>query len=148
MARELTLTLMLAFSASAAVAGECPIGEKQAFQCTVSSGKVVQVCATANGATYAFGRPGAPELTLRSPAAKPYVQRSQGSQADDLRIAFHNGETRYLIEYSAWLDGGATVEEGKLTVSNGARVLATLPCTEGSVEADVHALSIEERPWD
>ncbi|SFI63671.1 hypothetical protein [Albimonas pacifica] len=140
LAPVLALALLAPSSAAAACAGEtvvsCPIGERR-----------LEVCLEASDPpafTYAYGPPGAPELTLREPLSAGTVMPWTGvGRSLWEAVAFRAGAYRYEVWHSLdRLTEDAPLEAG-VSVLKGERLVASLTCRPGpgTVVAPIFTLS-------
>lgn len=117
----------------------CP--ELTVLSCMIGA-KRLEVCATGDSLTYAFGRDGRPaDLVLTEPlAAGTYTPWNGIGRSIWESVDFRNDGHVYTV-WSSFdrMDPGARVDHG-VTVQKGDATLATLTCAPGAVAAPFDAL--------
>ncbi len=144
----LALALLAPPAAMAACASQtivsCPIGERRLEVCLEPSDPPAF--------SYAYGPPGAPELTLRAPLSAGTVMPWTGvGRSLWEAVAFRSGDYRYEVWHSIdRLTEDAPLEAG-VTVLKGETLLASLTCRPGpgTTIAPIFALSdaMTEAGW-
>lgn len=131
----------------------CQSGERLAFSCTTTKGKVVEVCSAHNTAAYSYGRPGAkPELFLRKAKSELRYELSSGSGEGATYLTFSNGNATYTIEsgevYTRDYGDGTHVNGGKyagLSADVAGRNVAEIQCREGTIRDHLDVLGIDAK---
>lgn len=124
----------------------CP--DLTVLACEMPGGKRLEVCADDRAVTYAFGPPGAPELTLENPLAAPgYTPWPGVSRTIWESVAFRNGDYLYEVYNSAERifpdDEKAEIEvreSAGVVILKGETVVAQVDCLPGTAEGPIEAL--------
>ncbi|MEC9431383.1 MAG: hypothetical protein VYD87_00615 [Pseudomonadota bacterium] len=130
--RRAMLALLLLAAAPAVAHAGCA-GETLAA-CEVAPGEVLHACVDpeAEAFSYAFGPPGAPDLTLRAPFAEGTARPWNGvGRAIWSRVAFRNGAYAYEVWISLDRLTPDPAPEAGMNVLRGETLLASLQCRAG-----------------
>lgn len=128
------LSLLLAFSAPALAAQECPPAAKLVFECLTEKGKRIQVCDAGHTLVYSFGKPEEkPEIIVQAPrpAVTTYQWPGMGRYMT-YALDIPNGSTRYSVFWSQDKHSPGKGAEAGVDVENNDVHLATVKCAKNA----------------
>ncbi|NDV11587.1 hypothetical protein [Crenobacter caeni] len=138
------LAVLLLAVAPALAEAACLRGESTVFACQSTQGKQIEVCDAGRTLSYAFGRPGRPEIVLRVPRAAASTWQWQGvGRYVSYAVNLPNGNTEYSVYWGMdRLSDEHEVEAG-VHVSIGGRPAATVRCAPGAdIEQNIEGIDL------
>ena len=136
--------VLLMLLAPGLAAAACLRGESTVFACQTVQGKRIEVCDAGRTLSYAFGRPGRPEIVLRVPRAAASTWQWQGvGRYVSYAVNLPNGNTEYSVYWGMdRLSDEHEVEAG-VHVSIDGRPAATVRCApSAAVEQNIEGIDL------